>query len=500
MNIKNLQKICKLFVILVLISNSNFLKGNLLSLSFNGASGNIFFANDTLLILKAQAIGMGGWLGVDASIKSFNFDRVREIHIIPIGDEAQDRSAVVSTMLVAENGYFEFQDEILNGFTGRLKIFYNADRSKLVTSVKLKDGKFDGRIKVFTSDGKIFCDRDYSEGKCISSRIDVYDINWRFDFNASNLEISTKSQHFIKNADGKSEITLGPTIYAEDGNSLLNKMIEKEVFKNTFKVNSMPYSGVIHGFQGLDYAVPMPLFTLNFLNGKLHGNIIIYTMMGYERLLEERFEHGKLVETIYVIDSTLMDGMAKPVLYFYPETEKYITVSLNLKGKITHSYPSYSEDGWEICALPNGTLYDNKGTEYYALFWEGINSKPFSYDEGNIIAGKQTADYLEKTLEVLGLNRREANEFIMYWLPQMENNPFNLIHFSTDEYKEEVQLNVNPKPETTIRIMMVWSPLNTPIIIPEQNIEALSQKRKGFTVVEWGGLKQFLNRDVLSFR
>ena len=147
-------------------------------------------------------------------------------------------------------------------------------------------------------------------------------------------------------------------------------------------------------------------------------------------------------------------------------------------------------------AYPDGTLVDENGQEYYSLFWEGNNKDDFHFKEGFIVEGKNTAIFLEKTLKKLGLNRREANEFIIYWLPQMENNNYNLIHFSTQEYEEEARLFIDPNPDKIIRIMMVWSPLKKKINIPIQNLESINEKREGFTVVEWGGKKQYFNNFI----
>ena len=44
--------------------------------------------------------------------------------------------------------------------------------------------------------------------------------------------------------------------------------------------------------------------------------------------------------------------------------------------------------------------------------------------------GEDTAKFLEGALAELGLTEKEANTFIMYWLPQMENNPYNVISFA----------------------------------------------------------------------
>ena len=46
-------------------------------------------------------------------------------------------------------------------------------------------------------------------------------------------------------------------------------------------------------------------------------------------------------------------------------------------------------------------------------------------------------------------------------------------------------LEINPKPESLIRIMMDWKGLQNKIEVKEQILN--TPKRDGYTVVEWGG-------------
>ncbi|MFZ9956950.1 MAG: carboxypeptidase-like regulatory domain-containing protein, partial [Flavobacteriales bacterium] len=177
----------------------------------------------------------------------------------------------------------------------------------------------------------------------------------------------------------------------------------------------------------------------------------------------------------------------KPVIYLYPEQRQKINLKLDYAGSLTHAYPKYPEDGWTVTAEPNGTLWDENNQEYYALFWEGNPSKQIIPQDGFIVPGKETASFLEEKLAYLGLNRREANEFIMYWLPRMENNTYNFIHFSGKPYEKQAALEITPKPETIIRIMMLTQSLESKTDYPLQDLSSLKKTRKGFTVVEWGG-------------
>lgn len=175
---------------------------------------------------------------------------------------------------------------------------------------------------------------------------------------------------------------------------------------------------------------------------------------------------------------------AKPVIYLYPEEVTEVTVQLDYAGELTCVYPAYG-DGWHVTAHPDGTLVDEKGMEYNYLYWEGSAVDGYTMDEGFCVAGGDTAAFLEEALAKLDLNRREANEFIVYWLPLMEDNPYNLICFQTDAYTEAAKLTVSPAPDTMIRVFMSWKALEEPVEIKPQTLTA--PERVGFTVVEWGG-------------
>ena len=175
---------------------------------------------------------------------------------------------------------------------------------------------------------------------------------------------------------------------------------------------------------------------------------------------------------------------AKPVIYLYPEETTRVTVELELPGQLTCTYPAY-QDGWTVTAAPDGTLTDERGQTYNYLYWEGETATEYDLSEGFYIAGADTAAFLEEALAQLGLTRREANEFIVYWLPQMEGNPYNLISFQQEDYTESAKLTVTPTPDSVLRVFMAWKPLEKPVDVPAQTLPAF--ERQGFTLEEWGG-------------
>lgn len=187
--------------------------------------------------------------------------------------------------------------------------------------------------------------------------------------------------------------------------------------------------------------------------------------------------------------SILSQGAYKPIIYLYPENEIQLNVKLGYPELATCLYPEYDvKSGWNVLAKPNGDLFDlNTNRKLYALYYESKNKKEYNVtDEGFIVSREDTVKFLEEKLAILGLNDREAEEFIIYWLPKLQENEYNYIRFaSVDEINENMPLEFSQQPDTLIRILMTYKGLNTPIQVKEQNLEKI--ERKGFTAVEWGG-------------
>ena len=174
----------------------------------------------------------------------------------------------------------------------------------------------------------------------------------------------------------------------------------------------------------------------------------------------------------------------KPLIYIYPEEETEITIKLGHPEYLTTTYPKYNNE-WKVIAKPNGDLISNNKT-YYGLYWEGINHIQTDFKDGFVVEKEELIPFIEEKLEVLGLNEREKNEFIIYWLPILEKNQYNLIRFEKEEIiNKEMPLDINPKPESIIRVLMEYKSINKKIKVQEQKL--ISPERKGYTVVEWGG-------------
>ena len=177
----------------------------------------------------------------------------------------------------------------------------------------------------------------------------------------------------------------------------------------------------------------------------------------------------------------------KPIIYLYPEKDINVKVELPYADKIIYSYPKYN-NSWNVIAKPNGDLFDvDTNKKLYALYYENVNTYDFNVeDDGFVIKGNEIVEFLEEKLTILGLNDREKEEFIIYWLPKLFNKKYLYIRFGTQqEISKNMPLNITPEPDTLIRVWMTIKELDNPIIVKEQKLKHITE-RKGFTAVEWG--------------
>lgn len=233
--------------------------------------------------------------------------------------------------------------------------------------------------------------------------------------------------------------------------------------------------------------IPMP-YQIK-LNGELSSEWCVgdQVFVTYENLYYDELTHHIEADllTVEPSDFELEPGVDyKPVIYLYPEEKTEVSVRLDYSGRLTCTYPAYN-NGWTVMASPDGTLTDASGQTYNYLYWEGETLTQYDLSKGFCVKGEDTAAFLEDALARLGLNRREANEFIVFWLPFMQENPYNIIAFQSDVYTESAKLEITPAPDTIIRVFMAWQAADEYVELEPQELSA--PEREGFTAIEWGG-------------
>lgn len=189
----------------------------------------------------------------------------------------------------------------------------------------------------------------------------------------------------------------------------------------------------------------------------------------------------------YVLSSYIIfcgGDKEKPVIYLYPQIETKVSVKLELNGRFTYTYPTYN-DGWNVTAYPDGKIVDVNGREYSYLFWEGMGAMNYDFSTGFVVERANVTEFLYDKLTYMGLKTNEVNEFLVYWSPRLMKNEYSLVSFQWKEYEDYAKLYISPKPDSILRVFMVFKPVDSDFKIAPQKLPTL--KRTGFTVVEWGG-------------
>ncbi|TAN58317.1 hypothetical protein EPN15_01410 [Patescibacteria group bacterium] len=178
---------------------------------------------------------------------------------------------------------------------------------------------------------------------------------------------------------------------------------------------------------------------------------------------------------------------AKPVIYLYPEKEMGVSVKIDPKGGLTKSEPEYG-NGWDVIANPSGDLIEvGTGKNYPYLFWEGRGAIYEQPIKGFVVNKENIHSFLVDKLTLLGLNEKERADFMEFWEPKMQSAPYYFVTFLGNREMDAIApLNINPAPDTIIRVLMDFSPLNKPIKAHEYEIK--TPIRNGYTAVEWGGV------------
>ncbi len=187
-------------------------------------------------------------------------------------------------------------------------------------------------------------------------------------------------------------------------------------------------------------------------------------------------------------DFQTMAECGKPVIYLYPEKRATVQVNIAPRGGMTVSDPPYM-GGWHVVADPSGALTNLADKKTYPyLFWEGRGSAYESPRKGWMVTRGNVHEFLQEKLALLGLNAKERADFIEFWEPRMQSAPYYKVGFhGTAAMNELAPLSISPQPETIVRILMDYEPLQKPIIV-EAPQKIITPVRRGFTVIEWGGV------------
>lgn len=199
-----------------------------------------------------------------------------------------------------------------------------------------------------------------------------------------------------------------------------------------------------------------------------------------------RDSFGRLIK----FESTKYQPLAecgKPVIYLYPTETTKVSVKVEPQRGFSYTDPPYN-NGWEVMADPDGKLTEvSSGKNYPYLFWEGKGGIYATPEMGWTVRRADVKKFLTSKLQEYHFSQKEIADFLEFWLPRMQEKPYYFITFlGTSEMNRLAPLEITPKPDTVIRVLMDFTPLDNPI--PSKSYKISVPERKGFTVMEWGGV------------
>ncbi len=186
--------------------------------------------------------------------------------------------------------------------------------------------------------------------------------------------------------------------------------------------------------------------------------------------------------------SPVFSPLCKPAIYLYPPQKTNINVQVHPEGPMTLTIPPYPANGWNVTAYPDGRIISGTNTFDYLYYEAEIPDEFVSEgDTGYVVEQKNIESFLNTILPKLGLNENETKAFVEYWVKALKTSPYFAVRIvSDDDLHAMAPLTISPKPDTVIRVTLLFTPLEKKISLKEPTI--LPKIRKGFTVVEWGGL------------
>ena len=167
-----------------------------------------------------------------------------------------------------------------------------------------------------------------------------------------------------------------------------------------------------------------------------------------------------------------------------------MNISIKLKFKKTKFktiYPKFNSGKIYGMLMLNQMKIFILNKTYPYLFWEADSYIKQDMNKGFIVKSEDAENFLEENLKILGLNDKESTDFITYWLPLLLKNKLSLCSFQTQEFFNNMEMIISPKPDSILRIFLSIKKIDHHINIQQQKLESF--ERKGFTVVEWGGSK-----------
>ena len=381
--------------------------------------------------------------------------------------------------LVSNNAIFQQERDIV--FEVGSPFF---EPQKFPTYKKIFTDKMYGDAYLNSADGGIYLKSPVGTAKVYSVRIDFMD----GDIPRVTWNDGTKAQDnfTFRGAEGG----CGAGRYVDD--------VSKDISTDQLEAAGKTSTGETifeYKDKNTDYLKKWYQEDLDFMTGQDDENSPFKKNTTYDDFVKRHvvfFWKDPLGRLIRFLDSSyvLGGGCGKPVIYLYPQQKEQVSVKVYPNGGLTKTEPDYG-NGWNVIADPLSRLKNlADGKIYPYLFWEGKSKEVRQMSRRGFVTEKENLENLfNEKLSLLGLNAKEISDFKEFWLPKMlaENKPYYFVTFvSQTEINKLAPLEISPKPDTVIRVLMDYKCLDEKI--DAQGYDIKTPERQGFTAVEWGGV------------
>ncbi len=168
-----------------------------------------------------------------------------------------------------------------------------------------------------------------------------------------------------------------------------------------------------------------------------------------------------------------------PNLYLYPTEPSMVKVRLPRVERITASDPVYTEQGWEVLAMPDGELITEEGPRDYLFYEIDLPADDFQRKEGWCVEGHLAQASIETAMEELGFLPNEIDDFAEFWDAQFPTAETITVY---PQIEQVSWLRVRPAPEHLLRAWFILDsgchPVDPPLLEPVE--------RSGYHAAEWG--------------
>ncbi|EDR28928.1 hypothetical protein EDI_249480 [Entamoeba dispar SAW760] len=219
-------------------------------------------------------------------------------------------------------------------------------------------------------------------------------------------------------------------------------------------------------------------------------------LVSYPEYMLKKNSSLKVPERVYV---------KKPVILLYDDTIKEkeefcCHLELNDAIDIGATYPNpriikedntkkeyewkgtYCSDGVSNCVIE----INNKHFDY--LFWEGVCLKKEEFKGKEVgITYENISNELEVLLKKLGMNEREVNDFIVYWIAKLNKNYYKVTICDSSYDNEIAQLKISGFNQIH-RIALKFEEVENINNLPTIDSVEERQRPTGKYVIEWGGI------------